>query len=194
MNAVERRAYTARGMVLAVLAMVAVVAAANYLVQFPVRGLPADWQVEKWMTWGALIYPVTFFVTDLANRAFGPSRTRQIVYIGFAFGVALSIYLSTWRIALASGTAFLVGQLLDITVFNRLRKQSWWKAPFLGSAMGSIIDTALFFSLAFAGTQVPWITLAQGDLILKLALALLFLAPFRALMNSIVPVDQLQRS
>jgi uncharacterized PurR-regulated membrane protein YhhQ (DUF165 family) len=194
MNANETGAHLARGMILGVIAMVAVVAASNYLVQFPVTVFPPGWQAERWLTWGAITYPAAFFVTDLANRAFGPTRARQIVYAGFAAGVALSIYLATWRIALASGTAFLVGQLLDITVFNRLRRMSWWKAPFVGSAMGSVIDTALFFSLAFAGTRVPWVSLAQGDLLVKLALALLFLAPFRALMNSIAPLPQAQAS
>lgn len=194
MNANETGAHLARGMILGVVAMVAVVAASNYLVQFPVTVFPPAWHAEQWLTWGAITYPAAFLVTDLANRAFGPGRARQIVYVGFAFGVALSIYLATWRIALASGTAFLVGQLLDITVFNRLRRKSWWKAPFLGSAMGSVIDTVLFFSLAFAGTQVPWVSLAQGDLLVKLALALLFLAPFRALMNSIAPLPQAQAS
>jgi len=179
--------HISRGMVLAVAAMVAVVAAANYTVQFP---------VNAWLTWGALIYPVTFLVTDLANRAFGPARARQVVYAGFIVGVLLSGMLAPWRIALASGIAFLVGQLLDIHVFDRLRRASWWKAPFIGSALGSIIDTALFFGVAFIGVM-PLLPLAQGpsvvtlslgDLAVKLALALLFLAPFRALMNVIAPV------
>jgi uncharacterized PurR-regulated membrane protein YhhQ (DUF165 family) len=182
MNAIDTRTSLVRGMAVGVIAMIAIVAASNYLVQFP---------INDWLTWGAITYPAAFFVTDLANRAYGPARARQIVYVGFAFGVALSIYLSTWRIAAASGTAFLVGQLLDITVFNRLRQQSWWQAPFIGSALGSIIDTALFFSLAFAGTMVPWVSLAEGDLLVKLAMALLFLAPFRLLMNSIMPMQPL---
>lgn len=180
MNANERRTGMVRGMAVGVIAMIAIVAASNYLVQFP---------INDWLTWGAITYPASFFVTDLANRAYGPGRARQIVYVGFVCGVALSIYLSTWRIAAASGTAFLVGQLLDITVFNRLRQQSWWQAPLIGSALGSIVDTGLFFSLAFAGTALPWIGWAEGDLLVKLALALLFLAPFRALMNSIAPLQ-----
>ncbi|HMO09825.1 MAG TPA: VUT family protein [Paracoccaceae bacterium] len=182
MNAYER-AYLARGMAVAAFAMVAVVAASNYLVQFP---------VNDWLTWGALTYPVSFLVTDLTNRAFGAARARQVVYVGFALGVALSVWLADWRIAFASGTAFVAGQLLDIAVFERLRRAAWWRAPLIGSVLGSIVDTGLFFSLAFAGTGVPWVTLALGDLAVKLALALVFLAPFRALMGRIVPMAELR--
>lgn len=184
MNANDR-AYLARGMVVACIAMVAVVAASNYLVQFP---------LNDWLTWGALTYPLSFLVTDLTNRAFGPARARQVVYVGFALGVALSIVLADWRIAAASGSAFIVGQLLDITVFDRLRRAAWWQAPLIGSVLGSIVDTALFFSLAFYGTDVPWVTLALGDLAVKLALAIFFLAPFRALMGRIVPINELAAS
>jgi len=184
MNANDR-AYLARGMVVAAIAMVAVVAASNYLVQFP---------LNDWLTWGAITYPLSFLVTDLTNRAFGPRRARQVVYVGFALGVALSIWLADWRIAAASGTAFMVGQLLDITVFDRLRRTAWWQAPLLGSVLGSIVDTALFFSLAFTGTDVPWMTLALGDLAVKLVLAVFFLAPFRALMGRIVPMNELAAS
>jgi uncharacterized PurR-regulated membrane protein YhhQ (DUF165 family) len=178
----QERAYLARGMVVAAIAMVAVVAASNYLVQFP---------LNAWLTWGALTYPLSFLVTDLTNRAFGPARARQVVYVGFALGVTLSIWLADWRIAAASGTAFVAGQLLDITVFDRFRRAAWWQAPLIGSVLGSIVDTALFFSLAFAGTEVPWVTLALGDLLVKLALAVFFLAPFRALMGRIVPISDL---
>lgn len=154
----------------AITAMMLVVASSNYLVQFP---------IGDYLTWGAFTYPFAFLVTDLTNRLLGPQCARQVVYIGFALGVALSFYLATPRIALASGTAFLVGQLLDITVFNRLRGLNWWKAPLFASAAGSVIDTALFFSLAFAGTELNWLALAAGDLCVKLALALMLLAPFR---------------
>ena len=184
MNANDR-AYLARGMVVACIAMVAVVAASNYLVQFP---------LNDWLTWGAITYPLSFLVTDLTNRAFGPARARQVVYVGFAIGVALSILLADWRIAAASGSAFMVGQLLDISVFDRLRRADWWRAPLIGSVLGSIVDTALFFSLAFAGTDVPWVTLALGDLAVKLVLAIFFLAPFRALMGRIVPMSELAAS
>lgn len=175
-----------RGMAIAILAMVGVVALANYTVQFP---------INAWLTWGAIIYPATFFVTDLANRAFGASGARRVVYVGFVFGLLLSCAVAPGRIALASGTAFLIGQLLDILIFDRLRRASWWKAPFVGSAIGSIVDTAIFFGIAFIGVM-PFLpqaagpsvtTLALGDLAVKLVLALGFLAPFRALMGRIVP-------
>ncbi len=177
-----------RGMALAIAAMVAVVALSNYTVQFP---------INAWLTWGALIYPLTFLVTDIANRAWGPSRARTIVYVGFAVGVLLSGALAPWRIAVASGIAFIVGQLLDIAVFDRLRRGTWWQAPFVGSALGSIVDTVLFFGIAFVGvmplmpqTQGPSVvTLTLGDLILKLALALVLLAPFRALMGRVLPLE-----
>ena len=175
-----------RGTALAVLAMVTVVALANYTVQFP---------INAWLTWGAVIYPATFLVTDLANRAFGASGARRVVYMGFAFGLALSAVVAPLRIAIASGTAFLVGQLLDIQVFDRLRRRSWWKAPFVGSVLGSIVDTAIFFGIGFIGVLPLWpqpagpsvLTLGLGDLAVKLALAVLLLAPFRALMNRIAP-------
>lgn len=178
-----------RGTAVAVAAMVAIVALSNYTVQFP---------INAWLTWGAAIYPVSFLVTDLANRAFGPERARVVVYCGFAAGVLASGLLAPWRIAVASGIAFLVGQLLDIHVFDRLRRATWWKAPLVGSALGSIVDTALFFGIAFIGVmpflppqQGPSvITLTLGDLAVKLALALVFLAPFRALMNVVVPARQ----
>jgi len=159
-----------KSLALAITAMMLVVASSNYLVQFP---------IGDYLTWGAFTYPFAFLVTDLTNRLLGTERARQVVYVGFALGIALSIYLAGQRIALASGSAFLIGQLLDITVFNRLRASSWWKAPLFATALGSVIDTALFFSLAFAGTDVPWLPLAAGDLCVKLAMAVLLLAPFR---------------
>ncbi|HKU99549.1 MAG TPA: queuosine precursor transporter [Vineibacter sp.] len=182
-----------RGMAIAIAAMVGAVALSNYVVQFEIFTLA----VLGTVTWGALTYPVTFFVTDLANRAFGPQRARQVVYAGFAAGVVVSLLLAPWRIAVASGTAFLVGQLLDIVVFNRLRRAPWWQAPFAGSALGSIIDTVLFFSVAFigvfpllpSGAGPSVLSLIQGDLIVKLSFALFFLAPFRALMGVIVPMS-----
>lgn len=181
-----------RGMALAIAAMVVVVALSNYVVQFPI----VTTALLGTVTWGALTYPATFFVTDLANRAFGPRRARQVVYVGFAAGVAASLLLAPWRIAVASGTAFLVGQLLDIVVFDRLRRAPWWQAPFAGSALGSIVDTVLFFAVAFVGVfpLLPVdggpsvLSLIQGDLIVKLGFALVFLAPFRALMGVVVPM------
>ena len=164
-----------RALIIAAAAMMLVVASSNYLVQFPLPH-PA---LADWLTWGALSYPFAFLVTDLTNRWFGPAQARRVVYAGFALGVMLSLYLATPRIALASGTAFLIGQLLDITVFNRLRQLSWWKAPLLSSFLASLVDTFLFFSLAFAGTDILWLTLGLGDLAVKVVFALLLLAPFR---------------
>jgi uncharacterized PurR-regulated membrane protein YhhQ (DUF165 family) len=159
--------------------MVAVVAGSNVAVQFP---------INAWLTWGAFTYPVAFLVTDLTNRRLGPGTAREVACIGFALAVLLSIIVATPRIALASGSAFLTAQLLDITVFNRLRRLPWWQAPLISSAIASIWDTAVFFSLAFAGTGLPWITWAVGDLGAKAAMALLLLLPFRALKG---PVDAL---
>lgn len=160
---------------LALLAMTCIVSASNWLVQFP---------LNDWLTWGALTYPVSFLVTDLTTRLLGPGRARRSVYLGFALAVFFSLWLATPRIALASGTAFLVGQLLDIFVFQRLRVGSWWRAPLVASTSGSVVDTILFWSIAFAGTGAPVLSLAAGDLCVKLALALLFLAPFRIILAS----------
>ena len=161
-----------------VVAMMAIVTASNFLVQFP---------INDWLTWGALTYPASFLVTDLTTRLQGPGRARAVVVVGFALAVALSVWLASPRIALASGTAFLVGQLLDIAVFQRLRAGSWWRAPLVSSSLGSLLDTLIFFTLAFAGTGLPWPTWAAGDLAVKLALALLFLAPFRAALAVTLP-------
>jgi uncharacterized PurR-regulated membrane protein YhhQ (DUF165 family) len=158
----------------AVLAMTIIVVASNILVQYP---------VNDWLTWGAFTYPVAFLVTDLANRRLGPAAARRVVYLGFALAVLCSIWLATPRIAVASGTAFLVAQLLDVVVFDRLRRGRWWRAPLVSSVLGSVIDTALFFSLAFAFTGLPWIGWAVGDLAVKLAVALAMLVPFRLMMG-----------
>jgi uncharacterized PurR-regulated membrane protein YhhQ (DUF165 family) len=164
--------------ILALIAMTAVVTASNWLVQFPINDV---------LTWGAITYPFSFLITDLTTRLQGPDRARRVVWVGFALAVLLSIWLATPRIALASGAAFLAGQLLDIQLFQRLRAGSWWRAPLVSSTMGSIVDTALFFTLAFAGTGLPWVTLALGDLAVKLLLAVLALAPFRAVLALAVP-------
>lgn len=161
------------------LAMMAIVAASNYLVQFP---------INDWWTWGAATYPFAFLVTEMTNRRFGPAVARRVVYAGFVLGVALSALLAPPRIAAASGAAFLLAQLLDITVFNRLRRQVWWLAPFAAASLASIVDTAAFFSIAFAGTGVPWHTLAAGDLVAKLAMAVFCLAPYRLFMAWVRPV------
>jgi len=163
-----------RALALPVAAMVAVVAGSNLAVQYP---------INDWLTWGAFTYPVAFLVTDLTNRRLGPEPARRVAYVGFALAVALSIALAGPRIALASGCAFLTAQLLDILVFDRLRRLPWWQAPLLSTALASLWDTGLFFSLAFAGSGLPWITWAIGDLGAKAAMALLLLLPFRALMG-----------
>jgi uncharacterized PurR-regulated membrane protein YhhQ (DUF165 family) len=181
--------------------MTIVVAASNVLVQHPVEAFGLG---DK-LTWGAFSYPLAFLVTDLTNRRFGPASARRVVYIGFALAVALSIGLASPRIALASGTAFLIGQLLDVAVFAKLRRQSWWRAPLIASLLGSAIDTILFFSLAFAGdaemsSAVPfygsafaaplWINLAAFDFTVKAFAALVLLAPYGALMNVVMPYER----
>jgi uncharacterized PurR-regulated membrane protein YhhQ (DUF165 family) len=158
----------------AVAAMTIVVAASNYLVQ---------WPINDWLTWGALTYPVAFLVTDVTNRVHGPAMARKVVYAGFACAVVLSILLASPRIALASGSAFLCAQLMDVFVFNRLRNRVWWLPPFVSTVLGSVLDTGLFFSLAFAGEDLPWVTWALGDFGVKLAMGLLLVAPFRALVS-----------
>lgn len=163
----------ARSFLPPVVAMTIVVVASNWLVQFPINDV---------LTWGAITYPFSFLITDLTTRLQGPERARRVVWVGFALAVMLSLWLATPRIALASGAAFVVGQLLDIQLFQRLRRGSWWRAPLVSSTLGSVVDTSLFFSLAFAGTDLPWVTLALGDLGVKLLLAVLALAPFRAVL------------
>lgn len=161
-----------RLLILPALAMAAIVLVSNLLVQFP---------LNAWLTWGAFSYPVAYFVTDVCNRVAGPQFARRVAWIGFAVGLICSAMLAPARIALASGSAFIVSQLLDVAVFNQLRKRSWWKAPLFGSVAASIIDTALFFSLAFGGTKVPWLPLAGGDLGVKLLMAFALLPPYRSL-------------
>jgi hypothetical protein len=201
---------TAAGrLALPVTAMAAVVIASNVLVQYPFT--PGG--LQDLLTWGAFTYPLAFFVTDLTNRRFGPGRARQVVIVGFAMAVALSAVLATPRIAVASGTAFLAAQLLDVAVFDRLRARAWWLAPIASSVLGSLLDTALFFTLAFAaslsvlganddfaiagapllgvlGTEAPrWVSWAVGDLGVKLAVALALLLPFGALLR-IIPARE----
>ena len=154
-------------------AMTAVIVFSNWLVQFP---------IGNWLTWGAFSYPVVFLVTDLTNRAVGAAAARKVAWVGFAVAVMVSTMVAPWRIAVASGTAFILSQFLDILVFNRWRQGSWWKAPFIGSAVASVIDTLVFFYLAFAGTAVDWRALAAGDLVVKLVMAGLLLAPYRAML------------
>jgi uncharacterized PurR-regulated membrane protein YhhQ (DUF165 family) len=168
-----------RGIVPGVIAMTVIVVASNVLVQFP---------INDWLTWGAFTYPVAFLVTDLTNRALGPARARQVVYVGFALAVVLSIAFATPRIALASGTAFLIAQLIDVRLFDRLRESGgWWTAPLVSSTVASVIDTMLFFAIAFAGTGLPWVTWGVGDFGAKMCVALAMLIPFRAVMHMTRP-------
>lgn len=194
-----------------VIAMAIIVLASNILVQF---------LFGQWLTWGAFTYPLAFLVTDIMNRVYGHEAARRVVVAGFVVGVASSLVgtqingafgpLVTWRIALGSGLAFLVAQLLDIAVFNRFREGLWWRAPVVSSIIGSSVDTALFFTIAFSaslssiepgndvgwagevlpllgqGPEAPlWVSLAVADWLLKLALALIALIPFRIIVRSL---------
>lgn len=185
------------GVLIGAAAMAIVVAASNVLVQYP---------LNAWLTLGAFTYPFAFLVTDVSNRLMGPAAARRVVVVGFIVAVALSIWLATPRIAIASGTAFLLAQLLDVAVFDRLRRGLWWRAPLASSLIGSALDTALFFSLAFApafamlgpnepwaleatpmlgfGPETPlWVSLAVGDFGVKVAIALIALGPYAALVS-----------
>jgi queuosine precursor transporter len=160
----------------AFLAMIAIVALSNYLVQFP---------INDWLTWGALPYPISFLVTELTNRFYGTKAARQVAYAGFIWGVVLSIWTATPKIAFASGSAFLASQLLDILVFNRLRQGPWWYAPFFASFFASVLDTCIFWNIAFWGEAVPLFTWALGDFLVKLGLDIALLTPFRFLTQRI---------
>ncbi len=164
-------------------AMAAIVVASNILVQYPFQ----PFGLADILTWGAFTYPFAFLVTDLTNRWFGPAKTRLVVFAGFALAVVLSLLLADPRIALASGSAFLSAQLLDVTVFNRLRRGSWWRAPLFSSSVGSALDTIVFFGIAFAGTGLPWTTWALGDFSVKMLVAVLSLLPYARLMNAWKP-------
>jgi uncharacterized PurR-regulated membrane protein YhhQ (DUF165 family) len=193
--------------------MTIVVVASNFLVQFPLNGEIAGIQLGDILTWGAFTYPVAFLVTDLTNRQFGPTTARKVVFAGFVVGIALSFFTSVPRIAIASGSAYLAGQFLDIALFNRLRRQAWWRAPLVGSLIGSLLDTVMFFSLSFAAlfvflgpntpfaleqapilgiftTEAPrWISWAIGDFSVKLIVGLVMLLPYGALMNVLKPMQ-----
>ncbi|OUS07468.1 hypothetical protein A9Q96_06040 [Rhodobacterales bacterium 52_120_T64] len=196
-----------RGILIGVIAMATVVVASNILVQF---------LFGNWLTWGAFTYPVAFLVTDLMNRLYGPSQARKVIFAGFVVGVIASLIGTqvmlefgpavTLRIALGSGTAFLVAQLTDVLVFDRLRKGSWWRAPLASSVVGSSLDTALFFTIAFSATLVfiepsndvswageilpilgfgpmapLWVSLGVADFFVKMLLSMVALIPFRVL-------------
>jgi len=162
-----------------------VVLVSNYLVQFPIK----FYNLQDILTYGALSYPVAFLITDLANRCYGAITARKIVYFGFTIGVIFTLFFSTnfsdlisIRIAIGSGIAFMSAQLLDVQIFDMLRRKKWYIAPLTSSIAASIVDTFLFFSISFYGTSVPWITLSLGDLTVKLFVALVMLIPFRLLL------------
>ena len=172
--------------------MASLVAVSNFLVQFPVN----YFGMESILTYAAFTYPITFLITDLANRKYGKSIARRIVYLGFLTGVLLTLYFSTnfedlisIRIAIGSGTAFLFAQLLDVSIFDILRKRKWFVAPLTSSLLGSIVDTFLFFFISFYNTDVPWISLALGDFIVKLLITLLMLIPFKILLKKTMPSE-----
>ena len=201
-----------------VLLMTLVVVASNILVQYPLSGMLAGINLGDLLTYGAFTYPVAFLVTDLTNRQFGPRIARRVVIAGFAVAVLFSFAVAAPRIAIASGSAFLAGQLLDISVFNTRRRQSWWRAPLLGSLIGSALDTVMFFSFAFApffsffgpndafaienaplfgvfATEAPrWISWALGDFCVKLLVGLVMLLPYGALMSTLKPMPGVEKT
>ena len=170
------------------LIMGVVVLSSNYLVQFPIK----YYGLEEILTYGAFSYPIAFLITDLANRSYGKVVARKIVYIGFIIGIMFTLLFSTnfadlisVRIAVGSGSAFMVAQLLDVQIFDQLRKKKWFVAPLTSSLIGSIVDTFLFFSISFYATSIPWVTLSLGDLAVKVLVALLMLIPFRLLLGTL---------
>ena len=173
-----------------------VVVLSNYLVQYPVQ----YFGLNEILTYGAFSYPITFLITDLANRAYGKIVAKKIVYIGFFIGVCLTLFVSTnfsdtisVRIAIGSGVAFFIAQNLDVKIFDILRKKSWYVAPLTSSSIGSIIDTFLFFSISFYATDVPWISLAFGDLAVKLLITISMLIPFKLLLTTISDISEIKR-
>lgn len=220
----DTRSFSAGHHAIAILAMALVVAASNYLVQFPVEHAVGGINLADTLTWGAFTYPIAFLVTDLTNRRFGPVAARKVVVSGFILAIVVPMIFwavdeafTTPRILIASGTAFLVAQLLDVTIFDKLRRLTWWKAPMASSLIGSVIDTLLFFGIAFSASfafvdslfgmedgslafPVPflgiggetevllWMSLAVGDLMVKILVALALLAPYRIILNIFRPV------
>ena len=168
-----------------------IVLASNYLVQFPIQ----YYGLQELLTYGAFSYPIAFLITDLANRSYGKIAAKKIVYIGFAIGICFTLLFSTnftdlisIRIAIGTGTALLVAELLDVQIFDKLRGKQWFIAPLGSSFIGSIVDTFLFFSISFYATGVPWVTLSLGDLAVKILVALAMLVPFRLLLGTLKPV------
>jgi uncharacterized integral membrane protein (TIGR00697 family) len=203
-----------RGILFGVIAMAIIVVASNILVQF---------LYGNWLTWGAFTYPFAFLVTDLMNRLYGAKSARKVVFAGFIVGIICSFIgtqimgefgpLVTLRIALGSGSAFLVAQLVDVLIFDRLRGGKWWRAPLASSVVGSSLDTAIFFTIAFsasltfiepandvswAGDVLPvlgmgpvaplWVSLGVADWMVKMTLAMIALIPFRILVTKIKPL------
>tara|TARA_Y100001970_G_scaffold273752_1_gene372392 strand:+ start:176 stop:730 length:555 start_codon:yes stop_codon:yes gene_type:complete len=171
--------------------MGAVVLSSNYLVQFPIK----YYGLDEILTYGAFSYPIAFLITDLANRSYGKIIARKIVYIGFIIGISFTLLFSTnfadlisVRIAIGSGTAFIVAQLLDVQIFDKLRQKKWFVAPLTSSFIGSTVDTFLFFSISFYATGIPWFTLSLGDLGVKIFVALIMLIPFKLLLGTIKPI------
>ena len=176
--------------------MALTVVLSNYLVQFPVHYMG----FQDLLTYGAFSYPIAFLITDLSNRRYGTNTAKHIVYLGFILGVILTFYFSTnysdlisIRIAIGSGTAFLVAQLIDINIFDKLRKKIWFAAPLVSSLIGSSIDTFLFFSISFYGTGVNWVTLSFGDLFVKIFVALMMLIPFRLLLSYVQEISTIEK-
>ena len=177
--------------------MASIVAISNYLVQFPINYL----DLGEVLTYGAFTYPIAFLITDLSNRRYGKVVAKKIVYIGFFLGVFLTLFFSTnfvnlisIRIAIGSGTAFLVAQLIDVFIFDILRKKMWFVAPLASSLIGSVIDTFLFFSIAFYGTGLNWLTLSFGDLSVKIIVALIMLIPFRFLLSYVQEASNIKKN
>ena len=194
-----------RTLLLGILAMAIIVVASNILVQFP---------IGQWLTWGAFSYPLTFLVSELVNRFQGVAAARRVIYVGFIVGLVCSVIgtqiigefgpIVTMRVAIGSAVAFFIGQMLDVNLFDKLRRAAWWRAPFLSSFLGSSVDTVLFFSIAFAaslswihpatdvswaagqvpllgfGPEVPfWVSLGAADWLVKVSVDILALMPFR---------------
>ena len=174
------------------ISMASIVAVSNYLVQFPVN----YFNLQDFLTYGAFSYPIAFLINDLANRSYGKEFAKKIVYVGFIFGLIITLYFSTnykdlisIRIAIGSGVAFLIAHLVDVNIFDLLRKKRWFVAPLTSSLIGSILDTFLFFSIAFYGTGINWFTLSIGDLLVKVFVSLIMLIPFRLLLANIKDVS-----
>ncbi|QRM53374.1 VUT family protein [Sinorhizobium sp. BG8] len=201
-----------------VLLMTLVVVSSNILVQYPLSGTLFGISLGDLLTYGAFTYPVAFLVTDLTNRQFGPKIARRVVVAGFAVAVLFSFAVASPRIAIASGSAFLAGQLLDISVFNKLRRQTWWRAPLIASLIGSALDTLMFFSFAFApffsffgpnddfaigsapifgvlAAEAPrWISWALGDFTVKVLVGIVMLLPYGALMSVLKPMPGVEKT